>query len=75
MSFVREFPIDIGTFVTIKDTGGLGIVRSYQSVTNDPNEERINVCLVKYDWCTEYTIDEVRVATNEEIRQYIKGRK
>ena len=64
MSFTKTFPINTGTFVVVQvgNTKRLGTVACYQCVTEEDES-----------WCGEYLLSEVKIATNEEIKQYMKG--
>ena len=68
MSFTKTFPINTGTFVVVQvgNTKRLGTVACYQCVTEEDEE-------YKESWCGEYLLSEVKIATKEEIKQYMKG--
>ena len=75
MSFTKTFPINTGTFVVVQvgNTKRLGTVACYQCVTEEDEEDVVMVSGYKESWCGEYLLSEVKIATNEEIKQYMKG--
>lgn len=75
MSFTKTFPINTGTFVVVQvgNTKRLGTVVCYQCVTEEDEEDVVMVSGYKESWCGEYLLSEVQIATNEEIKQYMKG--
>lgn len=80
MGFTKTFPYNIGTFVVIKDDnvdwnkpksllGHLGSIACYQWVDED-DDLMVMVSGYKDSWCGEYLLNEIRVATDEEIETY-----
>lgn len=75
MNFVKRLPINTGTFVVaqVVNTKRLGTVVCYQCVTEEDEEDVVMVSGYKESWCGEYLLSEVKIGTNEEIKQYMKG--
>ena len=80
MSFTKTFPYDTGTFVLVdldtyddkdpkKLINRIGTIACYQCVT----EEDVGIVMVsgyKNAWCGEYLLNEIRLATEEEVNIY-----
>lgn len=80
MGFTKTFPYNTGTFVVIKDDnvdwnnpksllGHLGTIVCYQCVDED-DELMVMVSGYKDSWGSEYLLNEIRLATDEEIETY-----
>ena len=80
MGFTKKFPYKTGTFVVVdKDSidinkpkslrGHLGTIACYQCV-DEKDDLMIMVSGYKDNWCGEYLLEEIRLATDEEITIY-----
>ena len=80
MGFIREFPYNTGTFVVVdldsydeNDSRTLltrlGSIACYQCV-NEDDELMVMVSGYKDSWCGEYLLNELKVATEEEVDKY-----
>lgn len=80
MSFTKTFPYDIGTFVLVElDTyegkhprqliNRLGTIACYQCV-DEGDELIVMVSGYKNAWCGEYLLNEIRLATEDEVSTY-----
>ena len=81
MGFTKTFPYNTGTFVVIKDDsvdwnnpksllGRLGSIACYQCVDESDEQLMIMVSGYKDSWCGEYLLNDIRLATEEEIVTY-----
>lgn len=79
MGFIREFPYNTGTFVVVDldsyDENDpktllirLGSIACYQCV----DELVVMVAGYKDSWCGEYLLNEIKIATEEEVNKYKK---
>lgn len=80
MGFIREFPYNTGTFVLVdleyydkNDlktlVNRLGVIACYQCV-NEDDELVVMVSGYKNAWCKEFLLNEIRLATKEEVDTY-----
>lgn len=83
MSFIKEFPIDIGTFVIINYEnvdlnksrnllGRLGTIACYQCVDDEDDDFIVIVSGYKDSWCGEYLLSEIMIANDKQIEGYKK---
>lgn len=81
MSFTKTFPYDTGTFVLVdldtyddkdpkKLINRLGTIACYQCVTEKEDVGIVMVSGYKNAWCGEYLLNEIRLATEEEVNVY-----
>ena len=81
MGFTKTFPYNTGTFVVIKDDnvdwnnpksllGRFGSIACYQCVDESDDQLMIMVSGYKDSWCGEYLLDDIRLATEDEIVTY-----
>lgn len=79
MSFTKTFPYNTGTFVLVdldtydekdpkKLINRLGTIACYQCV--DEDGFIVMVSGYKNAWCGEYLLNEIRLATEEEVNTY-----
>ena len=82
MAFTITFPIDIGTHVIVDHEGidlsnpknlrgRFGTLACYQCVVND-DDYIVMVSGYKDAWCGEYLLNNVLIATDEQIEMYKK---
>ena len=80
MGFIREFPYNTGTFVVVDldnyDENNprtlllrLGSIACYQCVDED-DELVVMVSGYKECWCGEFLLNEIKIATEEEVNKY-----
>lgn len=83
MSFIKEFPVDIGTFVIVDHEyidldnprnllGRLGTIACYQCVDNNGDDFIVMVSGYKDSWCGEYLLSKVMIANDKQIEEYKK---
>ena len=81
MSFTKTFPYDTGTFVLVdfdtyddkdqkKLINRIGTIACYQCVTEKEDVGIVMVSGYKNAWCREYLLNEIRLATEEEVNAY-----
>lgn len=79
--FTKTFPYNTGTFVVIDygkvdinrpETfyGRFGTIVCYQYVDEENDRFAVVVSGYKDSWCGEYLLDEIRLATDEELDTY-----
>lgn len=80
MSFTKTFPYNTGTFVLVdldtydendpkKLINRLGTITCYQCV-NEEDELIVMVSGYKNAWCGEYLLNEIRLASKQEVNIY-----
>lgn len=81
MAFSKTFPYNTGTFVVIDHGkvdinrpetfyGRLGTISCYQYVDEENDGFVVMVSGYKDSWCGEYLLDQIRLATDEELNIY-----
>lgn len=78
MSFTKTFPYSTGTFMVVENSwkkernGLIGVIACYQCVAED-EEDDMTVMLSGYreSWCGECLLSELRLATEEEVKEYL----
>ena len=83
MGFTITFPYNTGTFVVVLEEGidysnpkallgRLGTIACYNCVDERDKDERFLVVVSGYKdaWCGEYLLSDIRLATDDEVKQY-----
>lgn len=76
MSFTKTFPYDTGTLVKVRDRYNpdsdtlYGSVACYNCIRSNTDDFTIVVSGLKEPWCGEYYHEDVKLATEEEVKAY-----